>query len=284
MGIIGYPIKHSMSPAFQNAAIRHHGLDMTYEAWEVPMTGVREFVAEVRTEQSNILGFNVTVPHKEMVMEYVDELSPEAKRAQAVNTIMKRDGRLFGHNTDGLGFVRALKEEAGFSAAGKRVLILGAGGAARGVVMALASEGMASVAIANRTVDRAKRLVKDLKQGWKGEARAIGLSGEEMEEEASQADLIVQCTTMGMLHGGAERESALSREQIPSGAVVYELVYNPPVTPLMQEASKSGARVLGGLSMLIYQGAVAFELWTGKPAPVDVMFKAARKALMERTS
>jgi shikimate dehydrogenase len=94
LGIIGYPIKHSMSPAFQNAAIKHHGLDMSYEAWEVPITGAKEFVAEVRTPQSNILGFNVMVPHKEMVMEYVDELSPEAKRAQAVNTIMKRDGRL----------------------------------------------------------------------------------------------------------------------------------------------------------------------------------------------
>ena len=140
------------------------------------------------------------------------------------------------------------------------------------------------MAIANRTVDRAKRLSKDLKKSWKGEARAIALSGRELEEAASQADLIVQCTTMGMLHGGAERESALSREQIPSKAVVYELVYNPPVTPLMQEAAKAGAQVLGGLSMLIYQGVVAFELWTGKPAPVEVMFKAARKALLERTS
>ena len=152
LGIIGYPIGHSMSPVMFRAALAQCGLDITYDAWEVAPENLEEFLAGVRNSEGKILGFNATVPHKEAVMAAMDEVSAEAQRAGAVNTVVNDDGRLFGQNTDGAGFVRALREEAGFSFEGSRVLIIGAGGAARGVVMALAGECVEDITIANRTL------------------------------------------------------------------------------------------------------------------------------------
>ena len=152
LGIIGYPIGHSMSPVMFRAALAPCGLDITYDAWEVAPENLEEFLAEVRNSDGEILGFNATVPHKEAVMAAMDEVSAEAQRAGAVNTVVNEDGRLFGQNTDGTGFVRALREEAGFSFEGSRVLIIGAGGAARGVVMALVGERVEDITIANRTL------------------------------------------------------------------------------------------------------------------------------------
>lgn len=284
LGIIGYPIAHSLSPAIFQAALGHYGLDISYEAWEIPPHELKGFVEEARTPQAEVLGFNVTVPHKEMIMVYIDEVSPEAQKAVAVNTIFNQEGLLHGHNTDGAGFIRALKEEAKFSFDGSRVLILGAGGAARGVVMALASENLKSFTIANRTLDRCKRLARDLKRHWKGDLRSISLKADDLRKAAREADLIVQCTTVGMLHGPDADGALLTAEDISPKALVYDLVYNPPETPFMREARRAGASVLGGLSMLVYQGAIGFEMWTGKKAPVEVMFKAARKTLESSTT
>jgi shikimate dehydrogenase len=219
-----------------------------------------------------------------MVLSYLDMVSDGARKAAAINTVLNDQGRLVGHNTDGQGFIRALREEASFSPRGKRALILGAGGAARGVAMALAEEEVLSFVIANRTMDRAKRLAKDLKRHWKADVKVIPLGRKELAKGAQDVDLIVHCSTMGMWHGPNEAGTPLEAEDIPSEALVYDLVYNPPKTPLMREAEIAGAQVLGGLSMLIYQGAIAFELWTGKKAPVEVMFKAARQALATRTN
>ena len=280
LGIIGYPIGHSISPVFQQAALDHLGIDATYRAHEIAPEEVAGFVSGLRSP--GVLGINVTVPHKVAVIPHIDEVDEWASSAGAVNTIVNRDGRLTGHNTDGSGFLRSLREAGGFDPTGKRVLTLGAGGAARGVVLALVRQQVGHLTIANRTVERAERLA-ELARAGDVEAVAIGLSGSEVREAAASADLIVNCTTIGMSHGPDEQGSPLSREQIPSTTLVNDLVYNPLETPLLRETVAAGALCLGGIHMLVYQGADSFEMWTGQPAPVDVMLEAATKAMATRS-
>ena len=280
LGIIGYPIGHSISPVFQQAALDHCGIDGSYQAYQVAPESLQEFFQGLR--QPGFLGINVTVPHKEAVIPYLDEVDDWAMAAGAVNTVVNRDGRLSGHNTDGSGFLRALKEGAGFHPQGSRVLVLGAGGAARGVALALVRDGVAGLTVANRTLERAERLT-ELAQAAGVQCQAIPLSGQELTDAAAAADLIVNCTTIGMSHGPDETGSPLSASQIPSTALVNDLVYNPLETPLLREAQRAGAKVLGGIHMLVYQGAASFEMWTGRDAPVGVMLEAATKAMAART-
>lgn len=284
LGIIGYPLGHSLSPVIHQAALDYYSLDMRFMTWEIVPSLLGEFFDGMRTSELGIRGCSVTVPHKELIAPYMDEVSSGSHRAAAINTILNNQGWLTGYNTDGAGFLRALQEETNFSPANKNVLILGAGGAARGVAMTLAAEGAGSFTVANRTVDRAKRLAKDLKKQCGKDIRAITLESSEMSDIAQGSDLIVQCTTVGMLYGADEAKTLLQAQDIPPNALVYDLVYNPASTTLMSEANKAGAQTLGGLSMLIYQGAIAFELWTGKVAPIEVMFKAAREALGTKAS
>ena len=280
LGIIGYPIGHSMSPVFQQAALDACGVDAQYVAYQVAPDEVEEFVNGLRPP--GIMGINVTVPHKLAVMPFLDEIDDWATEAGAVNTIVNREGRLTGHNTDGYGFLRALREGAGFEPAGRRTLILGAGGAARGVVLALAREGVGEFTIANRTHERAENLAElALNRGVT--ARAIPLSGADLAEAAAHAELIVNCTTIGMTHGPAEAESPLPGGAIPSTALVYDLVYNPLETPLIREAAQVGLATLGGIEMLVYQGAASFEMWLERPAPVPVMMEAAIRAMQSRS-
>ena len=276
VGIIGYPLGHSISPAFQQAAFDYYGMDARYVVWETPAEGLTQRIQSLRAP--HVLGANVTVPHKEAVRSRLDTLSETAQRTGAVNTIVNPpdSSGLDGHNTDVPGFLRALKENGGFDPRGKRVLLLGAGGAARAVAYALSSVGVASLTIANRTVERAQRLIQVLDIG--AVAKAIA-----MERDALAAnngwDLIVNTTTLGMWHSAGEGQSPLPAGLIPSHALVYDLVYNPSETPLLREAKAAGARTLGGLPMLVYQGAESFQLWTGREAPLKVMFDAAQKAL-----
>jgi len=279
LGIIGYPIAHSISPIFQQAALDHCGIDATYQAYEVAPDDVGRFVNDLRRDGA--WGINVTVPHKEAVIPHLDEVDDWATAAGAVNTIVNRDGRLTGHNTDGLGFLRALQDEGGFVPEGSRVLILGAGGAARGVVLALSRAKVATLIIANRTLERAQRLA-DLAHSADTEGIAIPLDGRNLTEAAGAADLIVNCTTIGMSHGPDEAGSPLPAESITSTVLVNDLVYNPLETPLLKAAAQAGATCLGGILMLVYQGAASFEMWTGRDAPVAVMLEAATKAMASR--
>ena len=278
LGIIGYPIGHSISPIFQQAALEHCFIEARYQAWEVEPRNLSGFIATLRSPET--LGINVTVPHKEAVMAYLDHVDPWALSAGAVNTIVNEDGRLDGHNTDGAGFLRALVETAGFQPQGCKVLILGAGGSAKAVALALAREGVASITIANRTLGRAEDLAR-LVEKHNLRADAIPLNQQDMvlARAAAASDLLVNCTTLGMKHGPDEAGSPLSSGMIPTGVLAYDLVYNPPETPFLREATVAGARTLGGLPMLVYQGAESFQLWTGKEAPVEVMLKAAEAAL-----
>jgi shikimate dehydrogenase len=269
-GIIGHPVAHSLSPVFQRAAFEHCGLDATYEAWDTEPAALKGRVVSLRG--LDYLGANVTIPHKESVIPLVDELGGQSARVGAVNTIVNRGGRLFGFNTDGPGFVAALRNESTFDPAGKSVLLLGAGGAARGIGFALAEARAGRIAIWNRTAARAERLAADI-------ADSGGNALPMPKPEAQGYDCVVNCTSVGMEGTGTEAQSLFDFSGASSGALAVDIVYKPENTAFLAAATAAGLRQLGGLPMLIYQGALAFELWTGLTAPVDVMFEAARKKL-----
>jgi shikimate dehydrogenase len=224
------------------------------------------------------LGANVTIPYKEAVLPLLDKVDQLARRIGAVNTIVNKDDKLVGYNSDASGFMKALEKEGGFVPKGKRAILLGAGGAARAVGFALVSAGVKSLVILNRTQDRAEALAWDLKVAdtevialkWK-DGRTLKALGE--------CDLLVNCTSMGMKDSTAEGKSPIGIGLIPKRALVYDVVYNPIETPLIAAAKRAGARTLSGLSMLVYQGAAAFELWTDQPAPVDIMMRIAKRTL-----
>ena len=277
-GIFGYPLAHSLSPAFQQAAFNHYGMDARYIAWETPPDALEAEVAKLRG--GDFIGANVTIPHKRSVMDFLDEIDPLAQAIGAVNTIVKIDGKLIGRNTDAQGFLRPLKEDAGFDPEGKRALLLGAGGAARAAAFALCQERVATLAIANRTPQRAEALAAELRGNAATTLSALSLADPALEDIALQSDLIVNSTSVGMRHADAEGQTPLSGGAIPHDAVVMDMVYNPQHTPLLAAARSAGARAVGGMPMLIYQGAAAFEMWTAKPAPIEAMFAAGNVALM----
>ena len=279
LGIIGFPIGHSISPVFQQAALDRLSIGAEYRAYEVDPGDVGAFVDSLRSD--DVSGINVTVPHKESVMPFLDEIDEWAAEAGAVNTIVNRSGQLAGYNTDGYGFLRALRESGEFEPAGKTAMILGAGGSARGVVQALLRANIGSLVIANRTLARAQTLA-DLAEARGVPAQAMPLPSSEVAETAGAAELIVNCTSLGMRHGPDEDASPLSAGDIPATALVYDLVYNPMLTPLLRAADQAGAKTLGGISMLVYQGAASFEIWMERPAPVGVMMDAALAAMRQR--
>ena len=276
-GVIGYPLRHSVSPALQQAAFDRLGLPTRYELWETPPEALRRRIEGLR--RPNILGANITVPYKEAVLQFLDERDDLAGRIGAVNTIVNREGRLLGYNTDAPGFVRALKEDGGLDPIGKRALLLGAGGAARAVAFALLSAGVACLVISNRTLNRTEALAESLRSdgaagGDQGKVRVASWG-----VAPGDVDLIVNTTSIGMRHSADEGQSPLDASQIPPQALLFDLVYNPSETPLVAAARMAGGRTIGGLSMLVYQGAISFEIWTGRQPPLDVMLEAARKAL-----
>lgn len=281
VGLIGYPLGHSVSPAFQQAAFNHYGMDWRYNRWETPPDQVGEFITLLRS--GDRVGSNVTVPHKQAVVPLLDALDDTAAAIGAVNTIVREpDGRLRGYNTDCTGFVRALREQGGFLPAGKNVLLLGAGGSARAVVYALLKAEVGTLGIANRTLARAEAVAQSFARLAAEQAVALYTVDEDsahFDEALLQAHLVVNSTSIGMWHGPAEGRSPLDGHALRPGALIYDLVYNPEQTPLLLQAQAAGCPTLGGLAMLVYQGAEAFERWTGKPAPIEVMFKTAREAL-----
>ena len=282
IGLIGYPLKHSVSPYFQQAALDYYQLDIRYEAWETIPEKLGSSVAKLREPQN--LGANITTPYKEAVLPLLDEVNDLANLIGAVNTIVKRDDRLLGFNTDAYGFAEALYKEGRFEPEGKQAVILGAGGAARAVSFALVQKKTSSLTIINRTLEKATTLANSLKSyishsGLKTEVNALPWQSLTLGETFDHCHLIVNCTTIGMKHSSQEGESPVPLDVIPKEALVYDLIYNPWPTPLLQLAQKAEANILGGLPMLIYQGAASFELWTGRKAPIDIMFDKAKEAV-----
>ncbi len=282
IGLIGYPVKHSISPFFQQAALDYYELDICYEAWETLPGELEETVSRLRHPQN--LGANVTVPYKESVLPLLDEIDEVASLIGAVNTIVKRDDRLEGFNTDAHGFIQALREQGNFEPESKQAIILGAGGAARATSFALMQEKAGSLTILNRTLERAEALADSLRScqastGLETKIVVLPWSTVNMPGTFEHCHLVVNCTTIGMKHSPGEGKSPLSLETIPSTALVYDLIYNPSPTPLLQLAQRAGANILGGLPMLVYQGVASFELWTQRKAPVDIMLKKAEEVL-----
>ena len=287
IGLIGYPVKHSISPHFQQAALDYYSLDIRYEARETSASRLQEAVNDLRRPEH--IGANVTVPHKEAIVPLLDGVDHVAGDVGAVNTVVKQGERLVGFNTDVHGFAEALDREGHFDPEGKRVVLIGAGGAARAAGLALIGGRASSLVIVNRNGERARALADTLERhiadsghrlgGPQAEVTTLAWQSLSSAETLETCDLIVHCTTMGMKHGPEEGESPLSLEVIPRSVLVYDLVYNPWPTPLLRLAREAGADILGGLPMLVYQGAMSFEIWTGKPAPVDVMFSKAGQIL-----
>ncbi|WP_339273892.1 shikimate dehydrogenase [Paenibacillus sp. FSL W8-0426] len=268
LGVMGDPIAHSKSPAMHNAALQAAGVSGMYMPLHV-LPGQLE--AAVRGIAAlGYLGVNVTIPHKEQVMQYLDHIDESARLIGAVNTIVNRNGRLTGYNTDGIGYVRSLKEEAVPDLKGKNIAVLGAGGAARGVIYALALEMPERISILNRTAARAVALAADLSSHGLGQI--VGSGMEQAESILAEADIVINTTSAGM-HPYVD-DVPVDPAFIREGAAVSDLIYNPLETRLLQEAKKRGCIVHGGLGMFVYQGAVAFEHWLGVPAPVETMRRA----------
>lgn len=260
-GIIGHPVAHSMSPAMHNAAFRALGLNAVYLAFDVTdldaaLSGVRGL---------GIKGVSITIPHKEAVLRFLDEIDPVAQRIGAVNTIVNRSGRLSGINTDCTGALSAIEEVT--SLRGRKVLVLGAGGAARAVCAGLADRG-AAVHVANRTPERARALAEAFNLTWSGLERLGDI----------EADILINTTSIGM--GPDYNETPMEKGFLGSFEVVMDIVYSPLKTRLLKEAGDAGCKTINGLNMLLYQAEAQFEFWTGQKAPRDAM-KGALNAVLD---
>jgi shikimate dehydrogenase len=268
LGVLGWPLDHTLSPAMQNAALRAVGLEWHYLAWPVPPRDLRAAIQGIRV--LGITGANVTMPHKKTVLRLLDDLSKDARDIGAVNTIQRvTDGRLVGHNTDVDGFREFLSGDAGISVEARNVVVLGAGGAARAIVRALDELGAARIVICARRA-RVARYVCNVAR----DAHTEAAGWDAVAREAERADVLVNATPLGM-----HADEAVSTAAFGPGQAVVDLVYQPPATPLVERARAAGADAWGGLGMLVRQGAASFRIWTGLDAPLETMSAAAVRAL-----
>lgn len=278
-GIFGHPLSHTLSPLMQEAGFTAIGLKAFYAVCDIrpsyigaAFKGLDHFLLE---------GFNVTVPYKQTVMRFLDEITPEAKTVGAVNTVFKRGTKWVGANTDVYGFLKCLQTEGRFDSHGRRALVVGAGGAARAVIYGLASKKILHVAIVNRHVRKTIRLVRDFKKLFpKTTFEVVALEKRKFKSAIENADLIVNATSVGLK---SKDPSIIEAALIPrAGAkkkLFFDLIYHRPQTTFMQAARRKGHRALGGLGMLLFQGTRAFEYWTGRKAPIAIMRRALLNGL-----
>ncbi|WP_163328224.1 shikimate dehydrogenase [Desulfurobacterium thermolithotrophum] len=262
-GIIGHPVKHSLSPLMQTAAFKALGIDAVYVPFDVEPENLGEAVGGLRA--LNVKGFNVTVPFKEEVIEYLDFVDEDAEFLGAVNTVKNEDGKLTGYNTDADGFLKSLIEE-GVELKGKKVTMFGAGGAARAVGYAVLKGGAKFLNIVNRNFSKGK-IVGEL-LGKRGNVLVFPLREDSVATLLKDTDIIINTTSVGMK---PDDPLLFDYSLIPEGITVVDIIYNPAETLLLKAAKEKGCKIINGLGMLIYQGAIAFEIWTEKKAPVDVM-------------
>jgi shikimate dehydrogenase len=274
--IIGDPVEHSLSPAIHNAAFKELKLNLVYVAFTVTKNELKEAISGAKT--LGFRGLNVTMPHKNAVMKYLDETDSMAKSIGAVNTVLNDGGRLAGFNTDGIGAMRALKEN-GVSLDGKKLLLLGAGGAAKAIAFQAAQE-VEKLVVLNRTSKKAEKLAEALRKKFGKKVRGIEFSSAFLKDEIKDADILVNATSVGM-HPDVNR-SPVPRTLLRPSLFVMDIVYSPLETKLVMDAKAEGAKIVSGLEMLIYQGAASFEIWTNHPAPVEVMKKATLNKLKEQ--
>jgi len=270
-GIFGHPVKHSLSPDMHNSAFNTLGLNSVYVAFDIDPESIEEAARAIRV--MGIRGINITIPHKQTIIPYLDEVSPDAKLTGAVNTVKNENGKLLGYNTDVGGFLRAIREDLDFSPEGNTLFLIGAGGAARAVLSAFCMNGGAVVYITDIIKDKALELANQFKANFQNiTIETVELDNQNLiEQKLNEADILVNASPAGM-DGVGSLDIPLT--SLNKNAVVYDLVYKPPDTSLLKEAKQLGHKASGGLSMLLYQGAESFEIWTGENAPVEIMKKA----------
>ncbi len=270
VGVIGDPVEHSRSPQMHNAALAKAELDYVYVPFHVRPCDLGDAIAGFKA--INVVGINVTLPHKQAVIPSLTSISREAELIGAVNTLSFNTGEIHGDNTDAPGVLRALEEDENMSVpVGEDVVVLGAGGAARAVVVALALAGVASITIANRTVEKAVSLAEEMAQKTGVTMHGMGLTDARFPDAVYQCVLLVNTATTSM---DANHPLLISADWLQQRTIVYDIVYTPPVTPLMQAANARGCRTLGGIGMLVHQGAIAFEKWTGVAPCIETMYEA----------
>ncbi len=275
-GIFGWPVEHSLSPAMHNAAFERLGLEYIYVPFPVRPEDLGRAVAAVRA--LDLTGVNITIPHKSAVIPFLDELTPEAQLIGAVNTIVHREGRLQGYNTDAPGFLKALEVEAGINPQGKRIFIIGAGGAARAVSLQLALAGAGEITFTTPFPQEVVSLREAIGKSSKAGVREAPWDENVMTGFLGEIDLLINTTPLGM-YPNLDDLPPVCLTALPPGALVCDLIYNPRETLFLRRARELGFPVLNGMGMLVYQGAIAFELWTGRRPPLDVMRAALEAAL-----
>jgi shikimate dehydrogenase len=272
-GVIGDPIEHTLSPTIHNAAFNHLKLDFVFLAFRVRANDLENVMRGIRG--LGIHGLNVTMPHKNKVIDYLDEMDPTVKFLSSANTILNREGKLSGFNTDGVGALQALREN-GVDLSEKKVLLLGAGGAAKAIAFSLTPE-VGELIILNRATEKATKLAEELRQISNKKIVTGSLSKDVISQNMADSDLLINATSVGM-HPAAD-QSVVSPQSLRSALTVMDIVYNPIETKLAKDAKAAGAKVISGVEMLIHQGAASFKIFTGKSAPIAVIRKAALNKL-----
>lgn len=267
VGLIGYPIDYTLSPGMHNAAFKELNLNFVYLPFKVKPEYFNLAINGLLA--LDIVGVNVTIPYKESVLKYLDDLSPEAGMIGAVNTICVQNGKLLGDNTDGKGFVASLKKELKVDSAGKKIFMLGAGGAARAIGFSLADLGIKTMTITDAEMLKAEGLASNIKEHfpelW---LDTVGLKDEGFEGYIRDSDILINATPCGMHE---DDPLLINPDWLSCSQVVYDIIYNPAQTPLLKAAKEKGCLTQNGLGMLVHQGALSFELWTGQKAPVKIM-------------
>ena len=277
LGVFGYPVAQSLSPQMQNAALKARSLDMRYTRFQIAPTELQAAVEFLR--RSDFVGVNLTVPHKVAALEIVDELDDAAREIGAINTIKCEKGELRGFNTDGKGFVRAIREEFAVDLRDLRVLLLGAGGAARAIAWQCAKEKCERLVIANRDAAKGTMLAEQLRPSFAGprvlgpvaRLQSIGLDETALRFQIANTDLVVNATPLGL---NRNDPLPVPARLLEPHLMIYDTVYSPRPTAFVNGAAEAGARTANGLSMLLHQGALAFEIWFDQPAPIEAMRKA----------
>jgi len=272
--IIGDPVEHSLSPLMHNVAFRELGLNFTYIPLKVKKEMLQEAIEVIR--RLGIRGVNVTIPHKVAVMKFLDDIDDLASEIGAVNTIVNNIGKLTGLNTDGMGAVRALKDNEG-EPKDKKVVIIGAGGACRAISYSIAKEKPKELIIINRTVEKASEIAKSIKEKIDVNVKSLQLKPENLKAELKDADIVINSTSVGMSPN--VNETVIPKEFLHNNMLLMDIVYNPLETRLIKEAKEVGVKTIDGIEMLVNQGIESFKIWTGKNAPVESMRKEVLKAL-----
>jgi shikimate dehydrogenase len=274
LGLLGYQVEYSLSPYMHNAAFEELNLDYVYLVFSVVKEDLKKAIEGLKA--LDFRGANVTIPHKEEVIKYLDELSKEAELIGAVNTIVYKDNRLIGYNTDGIGFLKSLKKEIEFPLKGKKIFILGAGGAGKACAVSLALEEISKISLSDKIEEKAEKLSSYLRERFSCESRSFKLNRKEFKEEIKNSDIIINATPVGIKE---DDPLLIDAKDLREGQLFYDLIYKPKETKLLKLAKKKNLKTINGLMMLLYQGGESFRLWMEREAPLKVMKEALDKMI-----